>query len=74
MWDIIVLSVYLILSIILLWGMYGEEKGKVSHKALRILSVFTLITAVLVHTSPHGSSDSSPHTSSGTPRSSVPGS
>ena len=50
MWDIIVLSVYLILSIILLWGMYGEEKGKVSHTALRVLSVISLVTAVMVHT------------------------
>ena len=50
MWDIIVLMVYLILSIILLWGMYGEEKGKVSHTALRVLSVISLVTAVLVHT------------------------
>ena len=43
MWDIIVLMVYLILSIILLWAMYGEEKGKVSHTALRVLSVISLI-------------------------------
>ena len=49
MWDIIVISVYLILSIILLWAMYGEEKGKVSHTALRVLSVISLVTAVLVH-------------------------
>ena len=49
MWDIIVLMVYLILSIILLWAMYGEEKGKVSHTALRVLSVISLVTAVLVH-------------------------
>ena len=50
MWDIIVLMVYLILSIILLWAMYGEEKGKVSHTALRVLSVISLVTAVMVHT------------------------
>ena len=50
MWDIIVLMLYLVLSIILLWAMYGEEKGKVSHTALRVLSVISLITAVLVHT------------------------
>ena len=50
MWDIIVLLVYLILSIILLWAMYGEEKGKVTPRALRILSVISLVTAVLVHT------------------------
>ena len=50
MWDIIVLMVYLILSIILLWAMNGEEKGKVSHTALRVLSVISLVTAVMVHT------------------------
>ena len=49
MWDIIVLMVYLILSIILLWAMYGEEKGRVSHTALRVLAVISLVTAVLVH-------------------------
>ena len=49
MWDIIVLMVYLILSIVLIWAMYGEEKGKVSHTALRVLSVISLVTAVLVH-------------------------
>ena len=50
MWDIIVLLVYLILSIVLLWAMNGEEKGKVSHTALRVLSVISLVTAVIVHT------------------------
>ena len=50
MWDIIVLLVYLILSIVLLWAMAGEEKGKVSHTALRVLSVISLVTAVMVHT------------------------
>ena len=49
MWDIIVLMVYLILSIVLLWAMNGEEKGKVSHSALRVLAVISLVTAVLVH-------------------------
>ena len=50
MWDIIVLMVYLILSIILLWAMNGEEKGKVSPIALRVLAVIALIVAVMVHT------------------------
>ena len=50
MWDIIVLMVYLILSIILLWAMNGEEKGKVSHMALRVLAVIALVVAVMVHT------------------------
>lgn len=49
MWDIIVLTVYLVLSIVLIWAMYGEEKGRVSHTALRILSVISVVAAVLVH-------------------------
>lgn len=49
MWDIVVISTYLILSIALFWAMYGEERGKVGHKALRILSGISLVTAVLVH-------------------------
>lgn len=49
MWDIIVLTVYLTLSIVLIWAMYGEEKGRVSHTALRVLSVISVTAAVLVH-------------------------
>lgn len=49
MWDIIVISVYLLISLVLLWAMYGEEAGRVSASALRILSVVSLVTAVLVH-------------------------
>ena len=49
MWDIIVIGTYLILSIVLLWAMYGADRGKVSHTALRILSVISVVIAVLVH-------------------------
>lgn len=49
MWDIIVLGTYLILSIVYLWAQLQAEKGKVSHTALRIVSVIALVTAVLVH-------------------------
>ena len=49
MWDIIVLMVYLILSCVYLWAQVGNEKGKVSHAALRVISVVALVCAVLVH-------------------------
>lgn len=50
MWDIIVLTLYLIISIIYLWATVRAESGKGSTKALRILAVVALICAVLVHT------------------------
>ena len=49
MWDIIVLMVYLILSCVYLWAQVSAEKGKVSHAALRVISVVALACAVLVH-------------------------
>ncbi len=49
MWDIIVLGTYLILSCIYLWAQMANERGRVSDKALRVLSVVALICAVLVH-------------------------
>ncbi|HIW77414.1 MAG TPA: polysulfide reductase NrfD [Candidatus Gordonibacter avicola] len=49
MWDIIVLAVYLILSIVYLWATLRAEAGKVSNTALRVVSVFALVCAVLVH-------------------------
>lgn len=49
MWDIIVLSTYLILSCVYLWAQIQAERGKVSAVALRIISVIALVTAVLVH-------------------------
>ena len=49
MWDIIVLFVYLILSVVYLWAQLQAEKGRVSHAALRVVSVVALVTAVLVH-------------------------
>lgn len=49
MWDIIVLFVYLMLSIIYLWAQVRHEQGKVSSLALRILSIIALVCAVLVH-------------------------
>ena len=49
MWDIIVLMVYLILSCVYLWAQVQSERGKVSHAALRVISVVALVCAVLVH-------------------------
>ncbi len=49
MWDIIVISTYLILSCIYLWAQVQAEKGRVSHVALRVISVVALVCAVLVH-------------------------
>ena len=49
MWDIIVLGTYLILSCVYLWAQVQSEKGKVSHVALRVISVVALVCAVLVH-------------------------
>jgi molybdopterin-containing oxidoreductase family membrane subunit len=50
MWDIIVLTIYLIVSIVYLWAMLRVEKGLGSEKALRVLSAIALVTAILVHT------------------------
>ncbi|MCI8366162.1 MAG: polysulfide reductase NrfD [Eggerthellaceae bacterium] len=49
MWDIIVLGTYLILSCVYLWAQVQAEKGKVSHVALRVISVVALVCAVMVH-------------------------
>ena len=49
MWDIIVLGTYLILSCVYLWAQVQADKGRVSAKALRVISVVALVCAVLVH-------------------------
>ena len=49
MWDIIVISTYLVLSCVYLWATLRVETGKMSRSALRVLSVFALVVAVLVH-------------------------
>ena len=49
MWDIAVISIYLILSVVYLCATLRAEAGKVSEKALRVISVVALVTAVLVH-------------------------
>ena len=50
MWDIIVLSTYLILSIVYLWAYRREDAGKMSHTAIRVISIIALVVAVGVHT------------------------
>ncbi|WP_139651720.1 NrfD/PsrC family molybdoenzyme membrane anchor subunit [Raoultibacter phocaeensis] len=49
MWDIAVISIYLILSVVYLWATLRAEAGKVSERALRVVSVVALVCAVLVH-------------------------
>ena len=49
MWDILVLGTYLILSCVYLWAQVRAEAGKMSHTALRVISVVALVCAVLVH-------------------------
>ena len=49
MWDIVVLGTYLILSCVYLWAQVRADAGKVSHTALRVISIVALVTAVLVH-------------------------
>jgi molybdopterin-containing oxidoreductase family membrane subunit len=50
MWDIIVLTLYLVVSIFYLWATLRAEKGTGSAVVLRVLSAIALITAILVHT------------------------
>jgi molybdopterin-containing oxidoreductase family membrane subunit len=50
MWDIIVITAYLIISIIYLWATVRTERGLGSALALRVIAAAALICAVLVHT------------------------
>ena len=49
MWDVVVISAYLILSIVYLWAQVRHEKGKGSDAGLRAISAIALVIAVLVH-------------------------
>ena len=49
MWDILVLGTYLILSCFYLWAQVRAEAGRMSHTALRVISVVALVCAMLVH-------------------------
>jgi molybdopterin-containing oxidoreductase family membrane subunit len=50
MWDIVVLSIYLIISIVYLWATLRVEAKKGSAKVLKVLSFIALIAAISVHT------------------------
>jgi molybdopterin-containing oxidoreductase family membrane subunit len=50
MWDILVLGTYLILSLVYLWAHLRHEAGRMSHVAMRVISIIALIIAVSVHT------------------------
>ena len=49
MWDILVLGAYLVLSVIYLWAYLRAEAGRMSHAAIRAISVVALVVAILVH-------------------------
>ncbi len=49
MWDILVLGTYLVLSVVYLWAYLRHEAGKMSHTAIRAISVVALVVAILVH-------------------------
>ncbi len=49
MWDIIVISTYLIVSIVYLVAMLRYEKGNASERGLRVISTIALVVAILVH-------------------------
>lgn len=49
MWDVIVISTYLILSVVYLWAQVRHEQGKGSDNGLRAISAIALVIAVLVH-------------------------
>lgn len=48
MWDIVVLGVFLILSIVYLWVLLKAEKGGVSRTAKRVVSIIALLFSVVV--------------------------
>ena len=51
MWDIVVLTIYLIISIVYLWAtIRAEKEGETTPRSLRVLSVLALICAIMVHT------------------------
>jgi len=49
MWDVIVITAYLIVSIVYLRATLRAEKGQGSEKALKTLSTVAFVTAILVH-------------------------
>jgi molybdopterin-containing oxidoreductase family membrane subunit len=49
-WDVCVLTLYLVISIVYLYVTIAAERGKRSHKTLRAWSAIALICAISVHT------------------------
>ena len=49
MWDILVISFYLMLSIVYLWAMIKSEQGQISSIGMRVVSVMALCVAIMVH-------------------------
>ena len=49
MWDILVLSIYLVLSLVYLWAYVRYEQGRMKHTGIRFVSAVALIVAILVH-------------------------
>lgn len=49
MWDVVVITTYLIVSIVYLRATLMLEQGKGSERALKVLSTVALVTAILVH-------------------------
>lgn len=49
MWDICIISTYLIVSLFYLFTAIRADKGRVSHAASRALSIVALVIAVCVH-------------------------
>ncbi len=49
MWDMCIITTYLVLSIVYLWALLKHEKGELSSRTLRVISTVALIVAVLVH-------------------------
>lgn len=49
MWDLCVITTYLVLSVVYLVCYLRHEAGKLGHAAIRAVSVVALVTAVMVH-------------------------
>jgi len=49
LWDVTVLTIYLVLSCVYLWAQLRAEAGAMKAKSLRVISVVALVCAVLVH-------------------------
>ncbi len=48
-WDVVVITIYLVVSVIYMWAMIRAEKESGHEQGLFILSCIALVTAILVH-------------------------